>query len=43
MTAFAKKSLGTGEDAISVVILLETEYPVLQGKVGTEWVEKCRN
>jgi len=38
--AFVKDLTKKGEDAKSVTILLETEYPLLQGKVGMEWVRK---
>ena len=36
--AFVKDLAKKGEDAKSITILLETEYPSLVGKVGLEWV-----
>jgi len=42
MKAFAQRLLSHGEEAASVVILLETEWPVLMGKVGKGWVEGLR-
>lgn len=37
---FVKDLAKKGEDAKSVMILLETEFPSLQGKVGMEWLRK---
>lgn len=42
MTAFLKRVLANGEDAKSAIILLETEFPALIGKVSVGWVEKVR-
>ena len=39
MTAFTRDALANGEDATSVVILLEAEWPVLKDGVSKEWVE----
>lgn len=38
MSQFVRDAMGRGEDAKSVIILLETEWPVLREKVGVEWV-----
>ena len=42
MTAFTQRLLRNGEDVGSVVILLETEWPALVGKVGRRWVDGLR-
>ncbi|KAL8661692.1 MAG: hypothetical protein Q9202_005384 [Teloschistes flavicans] len=42
MTSFLKRALANGEDAKSAIILLETEFPNLVGKVSVGWVEKVR-
>jgi hypothetical protein len=42
MTAFTQRLLRNGEDVGSVVILLETEFPALVGKVGRGWVDGLR-
>lgn len=42
MSAFVKKLLRNGEEIKSVTILLETEWPVMEGKVHVEWVERLR-
>jgi len=42
MTTFTQRLLRNGEEAGSVVILLETEFPALVGKVGRGWVEVLR-
>lgn len=43
MRTFLRRVLGNGEDTKSAVILLETEFPQLVGKVSEEWVEKVRS
>ncbi|KAL8947145.1 MAG: hypothetical protein Q9222_006539 [Ikaeria aurantiellina] len=42
MKSFLKRALANGEDNKSAIILLETEYPKMVGKVGEKWVEKVR-
>lgn len=42
MEAFLKRVLGNGEDTKSAIILLETEYPHMVGKVSAAWVERVK-
>lgn len=42
MAAFILKLLLNGEDTKSVIILLETEWPSMEGQVGLGWVEAMR-
>ncbi|KAL8733657.1 MAG: hypothetical protein Q9181_003515 [Wetmoreana brouardii] len=42
MKAFLKRILSNGEDAKSAIILLETEFPNMVGKVSVAWVERVR-
>lgn len=42
MSTFVQKLLCNGEEAASVTILLETEWPAMEGKVQIEWVEALR-
>lgn len=42
MAAFIQKLLRDGEDTKSAIILLETEWPSMEGKVGLGWVEAMR-
>ncbi|MCJ1473153.1 hypothetical protein MMC13_001804 [Lambiella insularis] len=37
--SFVRSSAEEGEDAKTILILLETEFPTLQGKVNEEWVK----
>lgn len=37
--SFVRSSAKEGEDAKTILILLETEFPTLQGKVYEEWVK----
>ena len=36
---FVKDLAQKGEDARSITILIETEYPGLQGRVAVEWIK----
>jgi len=38
MTSFVRDLVAKGEDPASIIILLETEWPKMEGKVGKEWV-----
>ncbi|KAL9613676.1 MAG: hypothetical protein Q9167_001805 [Letrouitia subvulpina] len=42
MRTFLRRVLANGEDTKSAIILLETEYPQLVGKVNEGWVDKVR-
>lgn len=42
MTAFLKNVLANGEDDKSVLILLETEFPIMVNKVESGWVDRVR-
>ena len=42
MAVFIQKLLRNGEDTKSAIILLETEWPSMEGKVGLGWVEGLR-
>lgn len=42
MSTFVERLLCNGEEVKSVTILLETEWPAMEGKVQVEWVEKMR-
>lgn len=42
MAAFVRNLLRHGEDTKSAIILLETEWPSMEGKVGLGWVERLR-
>lgn len=42
MKAFLKRVLANGEDTKSAIILLETEFPRMAGKVSAGWVDKIR-
>lgn len=42
MRTFLRRVLENGEDTKSAIILLETEFPQLVGKVSEGWVEKVR-
>ena len=42
MAAYAKKLIANGEETKSVIILLETEYPSLVGKIGEGWIQSLR-
>jgi len=40
MESFVSSLVAKGEDAQSIVILLETEYPAMMGKKGVlEWIK----
>lgn len=42
MSMFVEKLLCNGEEVKSVTILLETEWPSMEGKVQVAWVEALR-
>lgn len=42
MKAFLKRVLSNGEETKSAIILLETEFPLMVGKVPATWVEKIK-
>jgi hypothetical protein len=42
MASFIQKLLRDGEDPKSAIILLETEWPSMEGKVGLGWVEQLK-
>ena len=42
MQSFLKQALDRGEDAKSAIILLETEFPAMVGKVGIGFAERVR-
>lgn len=43
MKTYAQRLIANKEDNKSIVILMETEFPVLQGKIGTGWIDKLRS
>lgn len=42
MKTYAQRLIASKEDNKSVVILMETEFPALVGKIGTGFVEGLR-
>lgn len=42
MTAFVLQLLDKGEEAESVIILLETEFPQMMDRVSRGWIEEVR-
>ena len=43
MKTFAQRLIANKEDNKTIVILMEAEFPVLQGKLGTGWIEGLRS
>lgn len=43
MKAFLKHALANGEDVKSAIILLETEFPQMVGKVSPAWAARVKN
>lgn len=42
MKAFLKRVFANGEDVKSAIILLETEFPHMLGKVSAAWAERVK-
>ena len=42
MKSFVQKLLRDGEDACSTIILLETEWPHMEGRTSVAWIEALR-
>lgn len=43
MKTFLKHALANGEDIQSAIILLETEFPQMVGKVSTAWAARVKS